>query len=148
MTTYVKTPNNKGCNLCHQSLMVWLKRLFDVLMTKHKAYSFCVIYFSHACILPNLLSPAKKPYKSHHPTGPWGCGSRAQQHMTSIPTGHLIGGRPWQASRVELAPDQPRRSFAPCGNQCHTPPNSRKQTTERKELCRSDLLQWHSHDSL
>ena len=74
--------------------------------------------------------------------------SQAQQHMTSLPTGRLIGGRLWQASRVELAPDQPQRSFAPCGNQRRTPTNSRKQTIERGELCRCDLLLRNSHVTL
>lgn len=60
--------------------------------------------------------------------------SQAQQHMTSPATARLIGGRLWQASRVELAPDQPRRSFAPCGNQRGTPTNSRKQTTESRAV--------------
>lgn len=54
--------------------------------------------------------------------------SQAQQHVTSLSSGRLIGGGLWQASRVELAPDQPQRRFAPCGNQCGTPTNSRKQT--------------------
>lgn len=58
--------------------------------------------------------------------------SQAQQHMTSLPKGRLIGGWLWQASRVELAPDQPQRSFAPCGSQRDTPTNSRKQTTESR----------------
>lgn len=63
--------------------------------------------------------------------------SQAQQHVTSLPSGRLIDGWLWQASRVELAADQPQRSFAPCGNQCATPTNSRKQTIGAVDPLRS-----------
>lgn len=71
--------------------------------------------------------------------GTWGCTCR----LRPGPATHDVMTRQpsnWQVvfdrrRGLNPSPNQSQRSFMPCGQQCDTPPNSRKQTIEKAQNC-------------
>lgn len=132
--------NNRSIlfNLSSQSLMDQLILFFGVLMPKQILKEWYP-YTSQLFYPPPFFSQEKKNYWSHDSSRTWGCMVR----LRPAPATHDVTNRHtynwWtvfdRRRGLNPSPDQSQRSFMPCGKQCDTPTNSRKQTIEKAQNC-------------